>query len=161
MILFFSIILVFAQVIPERVETVDQAVALIDAAQTEILLRTPTLTSQPVADALMRAANVRGISIFIVTEGDKVRNSNSYGPDLSLFMTVGMATAQLKPMLIVDEQFVVEGDVLAGVQTIFSKESFAFDSKERARGRAKEFMTLLEKSVPLELDDSALLELRR
>lgn len=161
MILFFSIILVFAQVIPERVETVDQAVALIDAAQTEILLRTPTLTSQPVADALMRAANSRGISVFVVTEEERIMASNSYGPDLSLFMTVGMTAVQLKPLLIVDQQFVVEGDVLAGVQTMFSKDSYAFESKERAQGRVEEFMTLLGDSILLELDDRALLALRR
>jgi phosphatidylserine/phosphatidylglycerophosphate/cardiolipin synthase-like enzyme len=118
-LLTFCFSLSFAQdVVTKPVETLEEIVAVIDAATQELLLSTDTFRSQELASAVSRALLERGVKVYVLVPEALVNDLSSYfgtlernGASVHMQETTGA-------FLIVDRTYIVQGPMLSELETV-------------------------------------------
>ena len=132
-------------------------VALVDAAERDVLLLADDLLSGEVALALIRAAHERGVHVEVVLAAGALRNEAGYGPYLSLYTTL-QVTPELvgRSLLVIDHTTAVEGPLVAAPATLFNAgETVAFRGRWVA-ARVETFRRAWRRSSSFEVDETFL-----
>ena len=130
----------------------DEAVAAqIDAVQKSVYLVAPTLWSAPVSEALRRAAQNRGVSVYLL-----VTPRLAEAPDAYTSWHALQGTAQVKTLdtegsyLILDGVTLVDGPFVAAPTKPFdARDTYVVRDPALAAERARVFATLWAEAAPL------------
>ena len=149
------ICLSFAQ--EKEVSSTAEVVAVIQAAQSEILLAGTDLLNKDIALALAQTTYQNDIKTFVVLNVDSLSNAAGSGPYISMYTNLRVTKLEPKELLIVDGEAVIEGPLVARSPTLFEEgQTIAY---EGASERTTEFRSLWRRAYPFEIDEVFLRDL--
>lgn len=117
---FLTVSLLLAQAQPDQTQSLEEAlVQAVNQAKSHVLLASPSLASQGLAQALRRAMVERGVKVYILIPPQEARAPHSYTDSL-YFAGASIRMAQVsRTELLADSQYVGSRD-----QTSFQRRFF-------------------------------------
>ncbi len=113
--------------IPEALTTPEAVAEQLGAANEQLLVMVPTVRSQPLAEALRKAAVERGVRVYLLVSPEYVEEGGSFVPALAILDGVQTRLALVDRSFVIADRgeaaFLLEGEVLG-------ESSQSFDTRE-------------------------------
>lgn len=128
-----------------------QIVTLIDGTQREVLISSPSIYHQDIADALRRAMVMRSVPVYIVTTGQGANAAGSYIHSLFIQGAVIRIGPETDPLMVLDREVVVSGPLLTGPIPLFDETGTFLISDASFLSQATSIIIdLFERGIPFE-----------
>jgi hypothetical protein len=146
--------------IPEALTTPEAVAEQLGAANEQLLVMVPTVRSQPLAEALRKAAVERGVRVYLLVSPEYVEEGGSFVPALAVLERVQTRLALVDRSFVIADRgeaaFLLEGEVLGeSTQGFDTRETYALRDAATisTRGRlfeevwlaAPEYISLIER----------------
>ena len=130
----------------------------IRAAQGEVLLSAPIITSVEVQAALREVSVTRGVEIFVLVDLASAWAEDSYAPSLVLSGNVAVHLSQhtIPSALIIDRELVIEGPLVSQAAGVLSAPTYAYKDAAVALERVRTFNALWQQGEPLAVDKDSI-----
>ena len=137
----------------KALDTTDAVAEQLSLATEQILVVTPSLRAEAVAEALRAAAVERGVAVFIVTLPSTVEAPGSYAPSLALLPNVqirqALTTRRFALLSTSAHWVLVEGALIEqSVQTVGANPTYVLTDTEVIAARAEHFQKLWRGGAP-------------
>lgn len=113
----FLLLAVASAQTPEALVTPEAVAAQLDTATEQLLVLVPTVRSEPLAEALRRAAVERGVRVYLLVSPEVVEEGGSFVPGLAVLDNVFTRLALVDRSFVVADRgesaFLLEGEALS------------------------------------------------